>query len=321
MTLSFFARAAAGLAAAALLVAPAAAATAAPPLAVRAILEQPVEVHGSLNYDAAGNNGGPILYPVVNGAGLGGLLVAVATHAVMSSGAQSAEKKRMREQADLFLEPHRPALDGYRMGDLLNEALPLLTSAAVRRVVPASSAITPGEAVVDSTPTFYLTQDGRALVLENVVLLRASALAEPLQRAVRVVAPARAAEGALASWFDQGAARLRETGAQMFARSLDLAINDLRAAPTTPGAFKTVRYPEGGLARMERAQVLSSTCESLVLRTLRGGLMAVPREYDDEEPEPGCNAPAPLTPAAAAAQVPPAPSAPAPGTGAVAHNR
>lgn len=261
------------------------------PVAVRAILEQPVAVHGSLNFDAAGGQTSAILYPVGN-AGLAGLVVAVAAHAMISSSAQNAEKQRIRDKADAFLLPHRPALEGFKVGELVNGAVPLMSSSPERRVVPAEGPARTGEVVLETVPTFYVTQDGRALVLENVVLIRTAGQAEPVQKSVRVVSPAQAADGALPFWFDRSAANLRETGARMLARSLDLALNDLRAGAATgaPAAsFKTVRYREGGQGRMERAQVLNATCQNLTLRTLRGNLMVVPRDVDEEAPDPACS--------------------------------
>lgn len=36
---------------------------------------------------------------------------------------------------------------------------------------------------------------------------------------------------------------------------------------------KTVRYMEGSKEKLERAELLRETCDSLILRTLRGNLM------------------------------------------------
>ena len=63
----------------------------------------------------------------------------------------------------------------------------------------------------------------------------------------------------------------------MLARSVDIVIEDMRASAANAGVFKTVRYFEGGSERMERAGIISTSCDQLVLRTLRGNLMAVPQ--------------------------------------------
>ncbi len=68
---------------------------------------------------------------------------------------------------------------------------------------------------------------------------------------------------------------VRAADGKWLAQSIEIALAD------TPGSvgtepFRTVRYPEGGIERMERAQVIRAHCGLLVLRTLRGNLMAVP---------------------------------------------
>jgi hypothetical protein len=61
----------------------------------------------------------------------------------------------------------------------------------------------------------------------------------------------------------------------MLAQSVDIALAYMPGhAGTEP--FRTVRYQEGSVERMERAQVIREACGQVVLRTLRGNLMAVP---------------------------------------------
>ncbi|MDR1461879.1 MAG: hypothetical protein LBI68_01895, partial [Azoarcus sp.] len=44
---------------------------------------------------------------------------------------------------------------------------------------------------------------------------------------------------------------------------------------------KTIRYWEGGIKKVERAQQLGEYCRRTVIRTLRGGLMIVPAEHEN----------------------------------------
>ncbi len=55
--------------------------------------------------------GGGMLYPGMFGAG--GLLVAILTHAAISDGVQSAERKRVQDEADKVLEPYAAALKSW----------------------------------------------------------------------------------------------------------------------------------------------------------------------------------------------------------------
>jgi len=57
---------------------------------------------------------------------------------------------------------------------------------------------------------------------------------------------------------------------------VDIAVAQMAAAADeTPS--KTVRFPQGGTERIERAQVLAERCDRVLIRTLRGEIMSVPR--------------------------------------------
>jgi hypothetical protein len=45
---------------------------------------------------------------------------------------------------------------------------------------------------------------------------------------------------------------------------------------------RTFRYPEGGVEKMERAQLVEAHCGRALLRTLRGWLMSVPVKVEGE---------------------------------------
>ena len=255
-------------------------------LALRGALDQKVEIHGAINRDKAGSGPGVMMYPAP---GLAGMLAAIATHAIIANGVQSAEKIRMREDADQILLPYQAVLAGYKYVDLMMDAVPLITTAGTLRVITAVTGGAPEEFLVDTLPMFYMTQDRRALVMENTLKVTVAGRAAPYQTMIRVISPARDAQVTGAFWFDDNASKLRQTSAAMFARSIDIAINDMRGNAANVGVFKTVRYAEGGAERMERAEILSSSCDQLILRTLRGHLMAVPRAVS-EEPDPSCAA-------------------------------
>lgn len=245
------------------------------PLAVRSALDQSVAFHGVISYDTAGSGPAPILYPAP---GLAGMLAAIATHAIIANGVQDAEKTRMRDQADQILLPHRPLLGGFKYGELMEDAKSLVANAPALRVLAAGAQPAAGEVLVDSLPMFYMTQDRRALVMENTVSIKAPASAKPYQTVIRVTSPAQGADVSDGFWFADNARQLRQTSAVMLARSLDIALEDMRGSAANVGVFKTVRFSEGGSERMERAEILSTSCDQLVLRTLRGNLMAVPRQ-------------------------------------------
>ena len=139
----------------------------APTICLRAPVALPVAFNGAVSYDKAGSGGAAMMYPA---SGLGGLLVAIATHAAISGGIRESEKARLREEADKILEPYRPALGEFKLGDLLERAVPVMAEGGVKRIATPEAPVASGETAVDSAPAYLLTQDHRAISGCNVSL-------------------------------------------------------------------------------------------------------------------------------------------------------
>jgi hypothetical protein len=125
----------------------------------------------------------------------------------------------------------------------------------------------------------------------DTVSIQAAGASKPYQTVVRVVPPAQDARTDAAAWLGNNESLLRQVSTRMYAQSLDIALADIGSAGDSASLFRTVRYSEGGAERIERAQVLLEQCGQMVLRTLRGNLMAVPRKAAADEP--GCAGVAP----------------------------
>lgn len=263
-------------------------ADAAPRLCLRGPADTPVSFHGAVNYDGAGSGPGAMLYPAP---GVAGLLAAIATHAVISNRVRDSEKQGLREQADKILLPYRSALNNYKHRDLMQASLVAMRSSGDKRFAAVGTPPIEGETVVDSQPAFFMTQDQRALILENAVTIQAAGVPKPYQKVVRVVSPAQDDGTDAQAWFGNNESLLRQVSARMVAQSIDIALEDMGSAAESAAPFRTVRYREGGVERIERAQVLREQCGNMVLRTLRADLMSVPRNAAPGEA--GCDVAAP----------------------------
>lgn len=244
-------------------------------LCLRGPIAEPITFHGALNFDKAGGGPGAMLYPAP---GLAGMLVAVATHAAISGGMRESEKQKMRDEADKVLLPYQPALDNYKHQELMLAAFAEMKTAGDKRLVAAAGPCAQGDAVVEGLPSFYMTQDQRALILENAISIQGEGAAKPYEKLIRIISPARDEQAGVAAWFTARNNTLRKASARMYAQSLDIALADAKTVGEHAEPFRTVRYDEGGVERMERAQVVSDECGQMVLRTLRGNLISVPRK-------------------------------------------
>lgn len=225
----------------------------------------------------AGATAGPnsMAYPALDAVSF---LAGVLTHSLIVDKMRQDEKERQRALADQVWRPYEAVIDGFGFRELLRRAIPK-ADAHDRLVVAADAPQAHGLGDIESVPVYGMTQDQRAIILDNAITVHHAPDNTPQgqQLVLRVIAAPRDTEDPVAYWTDGNGERLKEEQATLMALSLDIVLRNLAGGPNeadTP--FRTVRYLEGGSEKMERAQVLARQCGRLLLRTLRGTLMSVP---------------------------------------------
>jgi hypothetical protein len=212
---------------------------------------------GMLQAEGGGVGNGTIIgpYPAF---GVLGLLAAVLTHAAISQGVQSAERKREQETADKVLEPYQPSLQAWSSAQLWSAALALsaIPPAGLGSTgVGANAAPTPpgtpaiktwdGKspvaegASIETLPVFTLTADHSALLLDAAVRLVPKPGAAPVSVLVRVVSSplldkdreALVGDAAQALWAADEARRLKDVAAGMLAQALHISLLQLTLPP------------------------------------------------------------------------------------------
>lgn len=241
-----------------------------PPLQLRPPARAEVAWRGMLPTEGGGvGAGGAMLYPA---AGPAGFLVAVLAHAALSSGAQSAERRREQEAADKVLEPYLPALKAWPSSALWQHVASLDTGLALH----APDGPPAGTPLLQAVPQYAMSQDESVLVLDALVKLELPGRPEPTETMVRVVSSPLAVDDRRAHWSADDSARLKATAAAMLAHAIRLSHRHAGASDAEPAPMRTHRYRFGALERTERAQQLEAPCGRAVLRNLRGWLMSVP---------------------------------------------
>ena len=237
--------------------------------------EEAVAYRGLASMDTAGSQGAGMAYPAPH---VGGFIAAIITHSLLADSQNDRQKQALQAKADMVLRPYRPVLDDYKHTELMQAALDKTPWGGAKTLAGPAQARGTGW-VVESLPFFSMTQDQRALVLDNVVsVYPPGEMNKPLyQSTVRVVSQPRMVPDMERYWKDDAGVALKAESASLLAHSLALALQET-AGPTAGDApaFRTVRYREGEAEKMERAQVLSQACDRQVIKTLRGWLMSVP---------------------------------------------
>lgn len=255
--------------------------------AVKTPTVEKVVFRGVVSHDAAGMGTGSMLYPAPNAAGL---LAAILTHGLLNESAKQAQKTKLQADADTVLQPFATVLSGFTNAQLIRSALPRQKAVGTRRAITADEG--PGlDWVVETAPVFSMTRDQRALVLDNAVRIYAPATADAAYaQTIRVVSAPLAAAGEAGdsaaveqAWLADQGKRLLDESAALFAESLDVAMaNSQQGTGLAESPHRTFRYPEGGVEKMERAQLVEARCGRALLRTLRGWLMSVPVKLEGE---------------------------------------
>jgi hypothetical protein len=300
MTLQFFKAVLllAGAAMASMALAPGAAADEPPPEIVlmpqdsnwilRLPQDEAVTFQGVVSFDGAGAGEGSMMYP--GDAGLGGFLVAIFTHRALTESTKTSQKTKLQEEADKVLVPYRTVLDGYHHRELMQQALQKAALGGGGKL--AEPAEQPGSAwFIQSVPVFSMTQDQSAIILDHAIAIYApdAPSTAVYQNFIRVVSRVHSGKDLAGSWTAHQGKKLKEESVSLYAHSLDLALNEARNGPSKDsGIGKTFRYPEGGVERIERALLVSEQCNRLVIRTLRGWLMSVPKKDAPAKPAAGC---------------------------------
>ena len=273
--------------------------------AVRMPADDKVAYRGLVSQDTSGPSGVAVMYPAPN---LVGLFAAIAAHGLVSSSRQAKEKSRAQEEADKVLLPYQPLLDKVTHGLLAQRAFERMTRGAGKKVVEPNATVSNGW-IIETAPVFSVTQDERALLLDNVIVVRAPGSPDVInyQNVVRVVSvPRPAAEqkaGIVEFWTADEGRMIAQESADLFAKSLDIVLADLARGPElSASAPKTVRYKLGGVESIERASLIEERCDRLTLRTLRGGLLSVPAPVSSCEGGQVADKPPTLTSGAVASQ-------------------
>jgi hypothetical protein len=201
----------------------------------------------------------------------------------------------LQQEADKVLVPYAEILKDLSNKELASQALQQLQLQEVEIADAKAKTKTAWRVAVQ--PAFTLSEDGSVIWLVNTFTVSAAEKPKSAYTLTTKVfsetAPDTERE---AFWSGDNGARLRDTSVMLFAESIGLMLRELTEGPREVDmAHQTVRYMEGSVEKMERAQIGYNNCERVVLKTLRGWAMSLPLESLGEShrsalPHQGCSA-------------------------------
>jgi hypothetical protein len=242
---------------------------------------------------------GSFLYPAATPAEF---IAAVIAHAAIEQGVLAHQRGEHAASADKVLDAYRPMLRTFALADLYARAIERLATAG------AGSSLCDGtrsdEAwIAASAPVYAMTQDQRALVLENRMSLKPPGTPDDraYMHVVTVVSAPLAADDPVEGWTVDNGEPLKTLSAELLGQSLEVAQRLAAGVPVAADAsYRTVRYHEGTAEKIVRAQLVAATCDRMLLKTLRDTFLSVPTMRADCDASAVPPSPGPAEPGLAA---------------------
>jgi hypothetical protein len=125
-----------------------------------------------------------------------GAVVGIIAHGIIESHIQAKQKNSKNALGDIVLAPYRPALSHFTNAELMRRALAGLATDGDKVLLQFSDRPGPGW-LIECTPAFFMTQDARALVLQNSIVIHSPGAASPVtfKNVVEVVGRPRESVG------------------------------------------------------------------------------------------------------------------------------
>jgi hypothetical protein len=242
-------------------------------IGIRSSASGRVVFSGVANNDVAAGAGG-MLY----GPGLIGAVATLALQGIFTSAAQNAQKTKLQIEADKVLLPYVDALEKFEYPDLMERSVKDLSS-KIR--IAKDGVRSDNEWMLDVIPSFRMTQDQSAFMVESIVSFYSpsnNVTEKPDHRStVRVWSSPELGTDTTGLWAENDAERIKGLTANLTKQSIEIALNDWSQKEKMDQLEHTsVRFMQGKVQNIERAQILDQQCDRILMRTLRNQLVSAP---------------------------------------------
>ena len=220
-----------------------------------------------------------MMYP--GDAGIAGVIVGIAAHAITENQKQNSRETKQREEANRVLLPVKSVLDSINDEQVFTQAF----SAQKHKILPYADASSAEQSALLMTvsPVFYLAQDYSTLRVKNIVSVYSGSemkeapvyrnLVDAVQALPIDIDKADSAESL---------AVLTDLSTDLLTESIQLALADASNALSVDSKLQTFKYLEGGQIAYTRAKLITKDCSRFVIRTLRDWIKSVPMSLNQD---------------------------------------
>lgn len=246
-------------------------------------LDSEVLFSGKKNIASANGGQGHMMYPAYD---LASFLAGVFTHAVIQNNVSESQKDSAQETANLAIKQFSEAWEQVDGSFFLPSTKQIVINGekfTARYDSPASdNSSSSGQIVgqpIEVTPHFIIEQNGNSIVLMNSVSLNSKKGEHKKVNITVVESPHMNGKSSHDYWLNDKAENFQSLIYRMFHESFQLGLTEIYSTDISgksADSAVTVRYKEGGMKRVERGVVISSSCSRIIFRTLRGAIKSVP---------------------------------------------
>ncbi len=236
--------------------------------------DEPISLRGTYdNNNTIESN--QILY--AGTAGLGGFVAQVMTHSAINSSMKSGKLSLQQAEANQILKPFENILLKYTQESLRHDGYGYQFLA---------SEPTEDGFIIDSYPVFYMSQNMASLTLKHVVkVYRFEDEGVFYQNVIEVISPTIESEDIAHDLVENDGALLKNTLSNLYKNSLSMVVADLMGEYKSSNSIqKSYRIHSGDNMRVERGINVSENNGMLVIKNLRGWLVAFPYNANNEVP-------------------------------------
>lgn len=241
----------------------------------------PVKFSGELdlgNIDSVGGNGG-----YVSDYGLGGAVVA-AQLIGQAIGTNSAKNKRYeaaKNEADKILEPYSEQLLKFDHGELWHGLDKSAFTSPVHAFSDNQDRI--NATIIEIKPEFILTQNQKALILENNVSVYNESTPDLILYQNRYIIVSDSVDNEVIGnyWSDEEYQPFKSVGLELFNASIQLVNKTINQSISAKEAQRTHRYLLGEQKQFERGSLVRESCDRLTIKNLHGHIVNAPKLSED----------------------------------------
>jgi hypothetical protein len=239
------------------------------------IAPQPILFLGQANPTNSGSENGAMVYP--GGFGLGGFIASIATHAAIANSAAEARKNKIQNEANKITVPFQEYISKTQLNTLLEQAMKEQT--LFSKIDTVSTEQIKNVDTVEFAPVLFMTQDMKQLYIRNVGVIY-----NPLkktkafyQNQVEVFSEPVKAKDIMNYWTNDDGSKLQETVSDLMRISTNLLLKDMLGSDKFDKKDRNIQYYVGSKKYFERGKINNTSCNYLLLKTLRNWLKLIPR--------------------------------------------